>query len=542
MKVVYLQGVYTMDLKLTGYNWFSDGCVSARGYCFDSYGNLYAGNKLLEYFASASDETSLHDLLTDANGIFAFVINKPDFKAIAIDGSRIYPLFYRLGDEVSVADNPYDLIDGSSALDKQAVDEYLCSGAVFAGKTLVSEILQVKPSHYVVFDGVSAHETEYWNYCTKAGEEMDCSLEQLDCVFEKVFRRMLESAKGRQIVVPLSGGYDSRLIVCWQKRLGVENVVCYTVGRPKSQECHIAEIVAKRLGYRHYFIDNTSTEFVPSYFYNDADFQKYCHFVGALGNFLWVFEYFAVKWLKDNAIIDDNAVFVPGHSADFIAGSHLRKALVTQDSSVGYLTSAIMNDSFEYGCMSSYVHSKVKSYFLANERIGVSAHTNYMSFIMQNRLAHQINNSARLYEFFGYDVRLPFWDKELLNLFKALPYKRLENCNLYVEYVSKCVFSKFGVDFGRNVPDRKAILRQRLKNRLKPFLPKSFVRKFVMFHDDICERELTAPMVTELIDAGVYADDRHFLSYNEVMRDWYLEMVKRKLVASWRAATVLLGG
>ena len=518
-----------MVIKLTGYNWFSSGCVSARGYCYDLHGVLHCGQDLVDYFDSASDETSLQGLLSDANGIFAVVINKPDLKAIAIDGSRIYPLFYRLGNEVSVADNPYDLIDSSSVLDKPAVDEYLCSGAVFAGKTLVSGIMQVKPSHYVVFDGSLARETEYWNYCTKAGEEKDCSLEQLDCVFESVFRRMLESAKDRQIVVPLSGGLDSRLIVCMLKRLGYENVVCYTVGRPENQEYLTARVVAEKLGYRNYFIDNTSAEFVTADYYNDAEFQRYCHFIGALENFLWVFEYFAVKWLKNNGIVEDNAVFVPGHSADFIAGSHLIKALVTPDSSVSYLTSAIMNDSFEYGRRSSYVLNVVKSYFEANSSRGISAHTNYMSFIMQNRLAHQINNSARLYEFFGYDVRLPFWDIELLNLFKALPYKRLEDCNLYVEYVSKCVFSRFGVDFGRDVPDRKIISRQHLKNRLKTFLPKSFVRKFVVFHDDICERELTAPMVTELIDAGVYADDCHFLSYNEVMRDWYLEMVKRKV-------------
>ena len=83
-----------MNVRLTGYNWLSDGCVSARGYCHDSHGILHCGQDLVDYFASASDETSLRGLLSDANGIFAVVINKPDFKAIAIDGSRIYPLFY----------------------------------------------------------------------------------------------------------------------------------------------------------------------------------------------------------------------------------------------------------------------------------------------------------------------------------------------------------------------------------------------------------------------------------------------------------------
>ena len=518
-----------MNVKLSGYNWLSDGCVSARGYCHDSHGILHCGQDLVDYFASASTETSLRGLLSDANGIFAVVINKPDFKAVAIDGSRIYPLFYSQEELLSVSDNPYLLLNKNSHLDTHSVEEYLCSGAVLAGKTLVEGIMQVKPFHFIVFEDGNAKEFEYWNYRTKVGEEKDCSFEQLDFKFESAFRRMLESAKDRQIVVPLSGGLDSRLIVSMLKRLGYVNVVCYTVGRPENSELIVASEVAEKLGYRHYFIDNTSAEFVSTDYYSDPEFQRYCHFVGGLGNFLWVFEYFAVKWLIQNNIVENNAVFVPGHPADSIAGSHLRKAMVTSESSVRYLTNEIMYDSFEYGRMSSYVRKEVMSYFEANQEQGISAHTNYLSFIMQNRLAHQINNSARLYEFFEHEVRMPFWDIELLNLFKALPYKRLENCSLYVEYVSKCVFSKFGVDFEKNVPNRKAIMRQHLKNRLKPFLPKSVVRKFVSFHDDICERELTAPMVNELVEAGVYANNCSFLSYNEVMRDWYLEMVKRKL-------------
>lgn len=522
-----------MDLKLTGYNWLSDGCVSVRGYCFDSRGNLYAGDKLLDYFASASDETSLRSLLTDANGIFALVINKHDFKAIAIDDSRIYPLYYSFGNHLSVSDNPYLLLDEHSQLDDHAVDEYLCSGAVFAGKTFVKGILQVKPSHFVVFDDGSCREIEYWSYCTKTGCEIDCSLEHLDFIFESSFRRMLTSIGNRQVVVPLSGGLDSRLIVCMLKRLGYENVVCYTVGRPENAEYLTAKKVAEKLGYRYYFVDNTSADFVPADYFNDANFQNYCHFIGNLGNFLWVFEYFAVKWLTDNGLVAEDAVFAPGHPADSIAGSHLRKASVTSDSSVRYMTNAIMYDSFEYGRRSPFVRNEVKSYFATNERLGANSCSNYTSFIMQNRLAHQMDNSARLYEFFGHEVRMPFWDRELLDLFKMLPYSKLENCNLYVEYVSKCVFSKFGVDFQKYVPNRKVFRRQHIKNRLKPFLSKSLVRKFVSLHDDICERELTAPMVAELVEVGVYKNDRSFLSYNEVMRDWYLMSVRKKMGISY---------
>lgn len=521
-----------MEIKLSGYNWFSDSFTYVRGYCFDSCGELLIGSKLLEYFANASDETMFLKRLSDANGIFSVVINKSDFKAIAIDRSRIYPLYYSTGESTIITDDPHLLLNKSSNLDNQSVEEYLCSGAVFAGKTLVKGVMSVKPSHYIVFEQDSHREIEYWNYCTKIGCEVDCSLEQLDSVFEKVFTRTAAMVGNRQVVVPLSGGLDSRLIVCWLKRLKIENVVCYTIGRPGNSEYATAKKVTDKLGYKHYFIDNTSTDFVPADYFKDADFQRYCHFIGSLGNFLWVFEYFAVKWMKEKKLITSDAVFMPGHTADFFAGSQLVKALVTHRSSVKYLTNAIMFDCFEYHRLSSSVRDEVKAYFTVNKDLNISAHTNYMSFIIQNRLAHQINNSARLYEFFGHEVCLPFWDKELLDLFKALPYKKLEKCSFYVEYVSKLVFSKLGVDFPRTGKSKFAIIRQKLKNRLKPFIPKVIAHKFVSLHDDICECELTAPMVKELVDSGIYANKYQFLSYNEVMRDWYLQLVHKKVLGS----------
>ena len=140
-----------MEIKLYGYNWFSDSFIYVRGYCFDSCGELLTGNKLLEYFSNASDETMFQKRLSDANGIFSVVINKPDFKAIAIDGSRIYPLYYSTGESTIITDDPHQLLNKSSNLDNQSVEEYLCSGAVFAGKTLVKGVMEVKPSHYIVF-------------------------------------------------------------------------------------------------------------------------------------------------------------------------------------------------------------------------------------------------------------------------------------------------------------------------------------------------------------------------------------------------------
>ena len=55
------------------------------------------------------------------------------------------------------------------------------------------------------------------------------------------------------------------------------------------------------------------------------NFKEYYKFAS---NHISVFgtqDYFAVKYLHDNKIINDDAIFVPGHSGDFLGGSHLDK-------------------------------------------------------------------------------------------------------------------------------------------------------------------------------------------------------------------------
>ena len=68
---------------------------------------------------------------------------------------------------------------------------------------------------------------------------------------EAGFQRMLGSLKKNQpLLIPLSGGYDSRLIACLCKKSGLENVTCFTYGREDSFEVAISKKVASALGYK----------------------------------------------------------------------------------------------------------------------------------------------------------------------------------------------------------------------------------------------------------------------------------------------------
>jgi asparagine synthase (glutamine-hydrolysing) len=66
-------------------------------------------------------------------------------------------------------------------------------------------------------------------------------------------------------VVPLSGGLDSRIIVAMLKRLGVEDVICFTYGKKGNREAEISRQVAEALGYRWYFVEYTKEKLYDGY-------------------------------------------------------------------------------------------------------------------------------------------------------------------------------------------------------------------------------------------------------------------------------------
>lgn len=66
--------------------------------------------------------------------MFALIINYPEFQAIAIDKTRIYPLYFATDkNDITVSDDPHYLINNQSRIDETSSGEYTASGATFAG-------------------------------------------------------------------------------------------------------------------------------------------------------------------------------------------------------------------------------------------------------------------------------------------------------------------------------------------------------------------------------------------------------------------------
>lgn len=104
----------------------------------------------------------------------------------------------------------------------------------------------------------------------------------------------------------------------------------------------------------------------------------------------------------------------------------------------------------------------------------------------QERQAKFINNAIRVYEFWGYEWRTPFWDKNILEYWSWIPLSWRYGRRLYFEfdkkyclnYINNFRTSKYKVEYVYPKYDKKYFIVANIKTRLKQF---SLVNEILRF-------------------------------------------------------------
>lgn len=397
------------------------------------------------------DHDSLKTLLLALNGNFALALETSRYIFCTVDRVRSIPLFYAVnGGEALFSDDANHLRDRlDPPFNEENGAEFLVTGYVTGPDTLFDGISQLQAGEYLVYDkrdgSVAAyfyHRFWHGNFFSDSEEDL---LDRLDEVFVRVFQRLIESAKGRQIVVPLSGGLDSRIIVAMLKRLGVEDVICFTYGKKGNREAEISRQVAEALGYRWYFVEYTNEKWYACA--QTDDMKAYYFYAGNLVSIPHIQDFLAVKELKEKGIISENTVFIPGHTGDMISGGHIP---LDYDKPQAYAFEKFLRSNLEkHYVLWRWNETELGSLFKSKIQkcVGdISIHDNESCanaielFDFNERQTKFIINSVRAYEFFEFQWRIPLWDAELIDFFLQVPLALRLKQDLYREYVIKKLF------------------------------------------------------------------------------------------------------
>jgi asparagine synthase (glutamine-hydrolysing) len=421
-------------------------------------GNIFFENKLLSPEKLAElistlickegqgKEKEIGDFLNELNGEFAFVAETEDTIFCAVDKTRSIPLFYiKTKSSFIVSDSAYYLKDKTNQrLNEEKAAEFMVAGYVTGNETLFDDIKQVRNGEFLLYQKNERllNSCYYFKFIHGNYYELpeDRLLEMLDQAFVNAFSRLIESTsrQGKTLVVPLSGGLDSRIIVAMLKRLGVNDVICVSYGRKGCREAEISKRVAEALGYEWIFIESTEEKWHD--YYNSKEADLFRIWAANLSSLPHMQDFPAVKELKTRGKIPENSVFVPGHTG---YGTYIPDS--TSFDSEAYLATSLKKHynlwPYEQE-LEKIFKQRISKSISGIEIKDNETFANAIEYFDSNeRQPKFIYNSVRVYEFFGYEWRIPLCDAEVIEFFLRVPTKYRINCELYKKYARNRLFS-----------------------------------------------------------------------------------------------------
>ncbi len=529
--------IYCQNNK--GFKWYQDNDVFVKGYLFDKKNKLFKDKDLIEFFQNAKTLIEFESILKEANGFFIVIKKIKNEWAAAVDRIRSIPIFFtQFQQEIFISDDAFLLNKkfGNSEINQLQKSAFLKSGHTLNNSTLIDSVQQLEAGQYLFFTNNKINIKTYYshlrgNYQVKNKEQQ---FEELGQISRNVFQRLVDFANGRQLVVPLSGGYDSRYIVAMLKELGYKNVFCYTYGIPSSYEVKMAKKVIDELKYKWHFVKYPMSW--KSY-YDCIEYQIYASQLCSLPHEQ---DFLAIQELKEKQLIEDDAIVVPGFCGDLLGGSVIpnfykkNKKINNHD-----LVKHIYETEFCYeNKIGKYDEKKIHQSVLSNiinerEVIDVEMLTNiHEEFFTKNLVSKYVVNELRVFDFFNYQWTMPLWDNELIDWWYQVPNTdRVGEHKRYDQFLLEVLFKKHNIAFPKhrkNAPSH--FIKQILGNRLMKLGRVAFINS--PFYNDING----TLQLLKLLQKDLKKTKRDGLittKPNKIMAAWYMYLLEENKIKNF---------
>lgn len=431
-------------------------CTVSKKECKLSYiGDFFNKERNIQYILNniiifkSNKIEKIGNFMNNIDGFFSFIYeDKYDIFAV-IDRIGAYPLFYSFDNNSDLLlSNDAHVLKEKNDIQNQndnGVLEFLLSGYVLENETLFKNLFRLKAGQYLWFNKKTnrIHVDNYFFYPTIINGEKEKIGNDGIYGFKKLLFNCFTDLKNNIVdndfipVVPLSGGIDSRLIAVMLKNVGLKNVICYTFGTKNHPEVVTSKKIARKLGFEWKFSEYTKEKWNQRY--NDEIKKEYAIFADGLSVKPHFMEFIAVEELfKSNP---DNYLFLPGHSLDFLAGSHLDFGLVLNNAiNFENVIEHLFQKHFSY----HYVSKKDKNIIkreISKELMPLKSKNDldfrllFEYFDWIERQGKLIINSLNVYDYFGFKWYIPFWEKEYMSFFSKIPYSLKYNRKLLLMWL-----------------------------------------------------------------------------------------------------------
>jgi len=437
-------------IELTRQGWYHRDGFHCRGWCWDAAGTYQSADGIASLFPPQPTREQFQQVISTLNGCFAIVCLSGNAVFAAVDRIRSMPLFYTSGLGGMILSDDARIAAGTLSNIRTGdlpLAEFLLTGYVTGRDTLCEGLFQMRAGEMLEWDGGMPDPTlsTYYSYVHRERTDLpEAALHsQLEALHMDIACRLAESAAGRQIVIPLSGGLDSRLIARCLAKLDVPDVLCFSYGNPRSREARLSKVVANAHKLPWVFVPQDAKMWHSAY---QSDARKHYYLLADnLSASAHIQDWLAVRELQARHLVREDAVFVPGHSADFLEGSHLPELFLSKPSfSPLDVAEAIIARHYRLWNFSAVEIPTREA--LTGRIMAATGHADmspegaagaFETFDWRERQAKFIVNSVRVYEFFGYDWRLPLWDNALLDFWSAMPLSARMGRSFYLRHAEQ---------------------------------------------------------------------------------------------------------
>ena len=441
------------------YNWRSikhKGCeIYFIGFTHSS------ANLLIERYLEKVGARDIIQSLYREHSFFAFILETKNEIFAAVDPTRSYPILYKYSQQRFKIGNFGLLSDYSEfSTNDFSVEMFLSAGYFLGNKTICTEITSMVAGNYLIYNNKELYLKEYYRYDPrlftqniKVIQDKDVH-QEMDRVLNVSIKNTIEKADGKRIVLSLSAGLDSRLILSKLLEFKYDNIECISWGPIGNGDSTGAARIASKSGVRWRHIE-TDSRFCKSIFWSDIrkEFWKYSFSGVSIPN---PQEFFVLCKLRDHGCYNpDNVLLVNGQSGDFNSGGHLPDiaSLISCDQ--------LIKDFIRkhFGLFPKLLDSKN---FLNNVKLNLETDFGINSDAIENliyaldvfefyeRQSKWVINGQRSADFFEYSWDLPLWHKDVVAFFEKLDYPQRLHQNCFKSYIKDYdPFNLFQVEIAR---------------------------------------------------------------------------------------------
>lgn len=438
----------------TSGSWQRAGASRARG-AADADGAWLGAGALAARLDAVENAAGCAALLDRLNGFFALIRTRADEVLAAVDPVRSIPLFYALDGHgrLLIGDDPAGLRAalGPAPYEPLAAAEFRLTGYVTGSATLDPRIRQLQAGELLIArqddaGPIRIETRRYYRFMRQAPDLADDRARlraRLEEVLEAAVARLLRHAGDRTIVLPLSGGYDSRLLAVLLRRHGRDRLIAFSYGRPGNRSAAISREVAARLDIPWHFVPYDNVAWRT--WFGSPERAAYFACAHKLSSVPHIQDWPAVGELTRRGLVPRGAVFVPGHTGDFISGGHipaafLRPGPVAPDALAATILDKhyVLWDRRTAAVPAPALHARVLEVAGCREPVPAERAIELCeAWEWQERQAKFIVNAVRAYEFWEHDWWLPLWDRAVLDFWQRVPLPWRVGQRLYIDVVAE---------------------------------------------------------------------------------------------------------